>query len=228
MKRVWIAALVGALVATAALADEREDMSYLIGTDIGQSLLNNGVDVDLDALVEGMRTILEGGESRLSAEETMALQKLFREQQQSAMQARQQEMEARTARESAANAAQGKTYRDQNADRDGVRVTDSGLQYRVIEAGSGERPGASDTVRVHYRGTLVDGTEFDSSYSRDEPTEFALDAVIPGWTEGLQLMPVGSKYEFVIPHELAYGDQGGGSIPPGSTLIFEVELLDIL
>ena len=228
MKLLGIAAAVAILVALPALADEREDMSYLIGTDIGSSLRANNVDVDIDALVEGLTTILEGGESRLSPDQVATLQQVFREKQQEARQAQQQEMADRMAVEGKANAEEGARYLAENAEKDGVNVTDSGLQYRVIERGDGPRPSSNDRVRVHYRGTLVDGTEFDSSYQRNEPTEFPLDGVIPGWTEGLQLMPVGSKFEFVIPHELAYGERGGGSIPPSATLIFEVELLDVL
>ncbi len=121
------------------------------------------------------------------------------------------------------------TFLAENAKKPGVQTTPSGLQYRVITQGSGAKPLASDKVKVHYKGTLIDGKEFDSSYKRGEPIEFPLNGVIKGWTEGLQLMPVGSKYEFTIPSDLAYGDRevGGGLIPAGSTLVFEVELLAI-
>jgi FKBP-type peptidyl-prolyl cis-trans isomerase len=123
----------------------------------------------------------------------------------------------------------GKQYLDDNSKKEGVITTASGLQYRVIEQGEGPKPSASDQVKVHYRGTLTNGKEFDSSYKRGEPLTFPLKGVIAGWTEGLQLMPVGSKYEFTIPYNLAYGERGaGGVIPPYATLIFEVELLDIL
>lgn len=123
-----------------------------------------------------------------------------------------------------ANAA----YLERNMERPGVEVTNSGLQYRELRPGTGKQPDASDTVRVHYRGRLVDGTVFDSSYKRGQPAEFRLDGVIPGWTEGVQLMREGAKYEFVIPSHLAYGSKGAGDvIPPNATLIFEVELLEV-
>jgi FKBP-type peptidyl-prolyl cis-trans isomerase len=125
------------------------------------------------------------------------------------------------------NAAEGDAFLLENRSKEGVTVTDSGLQYKVMVAGDGPRPAATDRVRVHYRGTLLDGQEFDSSYSRGEPITFALDQVIPGWTEGVQLMQVGSKYQFFIPANLAYGPNGPPSIGPNATLIFEVELLGI-
>ena len=127
-----------------------------------------------------------------------------------------------------ANVAAGATYLAQNAEKEGVTVTESGLQYEVMVEGTGAKPAATDIVKVHYKGTLIDGTEFDSSYSRGEPAEFPLNRVIPGWTEGVQLMSEGSKFKFVIPSELAYGERATGSITPNSTLIFEVELLEIL
>ncbi len=119
-------------------------------------------------------------------------------------------------------------YLQKNMARQGVEVTESGLQYRELRPGTGKQPGVTDVVRVHYRGRLVDGTVFDSSYKRGQPAEFRLDGVIPGWTEGVQLMREGAKYEFVIPANLAYGSKGAGDvIPPGATLIFEVELLEV-
>ncbi len=127
----------------------------------------------------------------------------------------------------AINAAEGDKFLLENRAKEGVQVTDSGLQYKVIVMGDGAKPAASDTVTVHYRGTLLNGEEFDSSYSRNEPTTFQLNQVIPGWTEGVQLMPVGSKFKFFIPPNLAYGPNGGGPIGPNATLIFEVELLGI-
>ena len=125
-------------------------------------------------------------------------------------------------------AAKNEEYLEENAKREGVKVTESGLQYEALREGEGKKPAKTDTVVVHYRGTLVNGQQFDSSYQRGQPATFPLDRVIAGWAEGLQLMPVGSKYRFVIPYKLAYGEQGRpGAIPPKATLIFEVELLDI-
>jgi FKBP-type peptidyl-prolyl cis-trans isomerase FkpA len=129
--------------------------------------------------------------------------------------------------ESEKSKVEGEKYLAENANKEGVMVTESGLQYEVLSQGEGAKPVATDVVKVHYKGTLLDGTEFDSSYSRNEPTTFPLNRVIPGWTEGLQLMPVGSKYKFTIPSDLAYGDRDLGKIPANSTLIFEVELLEI-
>jgi FKBP-type peptidyl-prolyl cis-trans isomerase len=125
------------------------------------------------------------------------------------------------------NAAAGEAFLLENRMKEGVQVTESGLQYEVISAGEGPKPAATDRVRVHYRGTTLNGEEFDSSYSRGEPATFVLNQVIPGWTEGVQLMPVGSKYKFYIPSDLAYGPGGSRGIEPNSTLIFEVELLGI-
>jgi len=127
------------------------------------------------------------------------------------------------------NKKEGEAFLDENKKKDGVQVTASGLQYKVIQMGNGEKPTETSTVKVHYKGTLIDGKEFDSSYKRNQPAEFPLNQVIKGWTEGLQLMPVGSKFEFYIPYNLAYGEEGREPvIPPASVLIFEVELLDIV
>jgi FKBP-type peptidyl-prolyl cis-trans isomerase len=129
--------------------------------------------------------------------------------------------------QAAANAAEGDKFLLENRAKEGVIVTESGLQYQVVELGTGPMPSATDKVTVHYRGTLLNGEEFDSSYSRGEPISFQLDQVIPGWTEGVQLMPVGSKFMFFIPADLAYGPAGGGPIGPNATLVFEVELIGI-
>jgi FKBP-type peptidyl-prolyl cis-trans isomerase FkpA len=156
----------------------------------------------------------------MSPEEAATIRQAYVEKRQAAQQ-------ADTAVASNANLAEGQKFLADNKLKEGVKTTASGLQYRVLTMGDGARPSATDTVKVHYRGTLLDGTEFDSSYARNEPISFALNRVIAGWTEGVQLMPTGSKFMFYIAPELAYGEGGGGPIPPNSTLVFEVELLDI-
>lgn len=204
-----------------SLEGETERLSYTIGMDIGESLSEQGMELDLDLLIEAIRASYAGEETRLTREEALAERDAF-------IQRRQQELEEERAGEAARNLEEGQAFLAENRERDGVQETDSGLQYRVLEEGDGERPVASDQVTVHYRGKLLNGTEFDSSYDRGEPATFALNQVIPGWTEGLQLMREGSRYELFIPAELAYGEQGRpGPIGPNSTLIFEVELLEI-
>lgn len=219
------AVLAAALVFTAnALATELEteaqQIGYIIGMDIGESLKTQGTDIDLDALFDAIRATYEGQELALTPEEAATIRESF-------IASRRAEAESERAEQAAANAAAGDSFLLENRSREGVVVTDSGLQYEVLEMGEGPRPAASDTVTVHYRGTLLSGEEFDSSYARGEPATFQLDKVIPGWTEGLQLMPVGSKFVFYIPSDLAYGPNGGGPIGPNATLVFEVELQDI-
>jgi FKBP-type peptidyl-prolyl cis-trans isomerase len=193
---------------------EADRFSYGLGMIIGERVLKQYGDVDYDLLLAGIKAQHKDEATLISLEE--------------AAQALTSYMEKEFAAKAEANKAKGEAYLAENAKKEGVQVTDSGLQYSVISEGDGARPSATDQVTVHYRGTLIDGTEFDSSYSRGEPATFALDQVIPGWTEGVQLMNVGSKYQFVIPHSLGYGERGaGGAIGPFETLIFEVELLDI-
>lgn len=215
------AALVGSAVVSAAeLETDEQKLGYIIGMDVGQSLIAQGTDVDLDALFEAIRVTYEGGEPAISPEEADAIRQAFIAQRQEAQAAQQAAVAQK-------NKAEADFFLQQNAQKDGVVITESGLQYEVVELGDGPMPTATDTVTVHYRGTLLNGTEFDSSYARGEPISFGLDRVIPGWTEGVQLMPVGSKYIFYISPELGYGEAGGGPIPPNAALIFEVELLDI-
>jgi FKBP-type peptidyl-prolyl cis-trans isomerase len=213
-----------ALVAGNALAQDlksdEQKLGYIIGMDIGNSLRNEGTEIDLDALVDALRTTYEGGTLKMTLEEAQAVREDFIARRQAAA-------EAEATAISDKNRAEGEAFLAANLGKEGVQVTESGLQYKVLRQGDGARPTADDVVEVHYRGTLLDGTEFDSSYSRNESISFELDRVIGGWTEGVQLMPVGSKYMFYIKPELAYGTGGGGPIPPNSTLIFEVELLDI-
>lgn len=216
-----------ALGATAASAQQtgletpKERLSYTIGMDIGQSLSGQDMELDIDILLEAIRASYLGEETLLTREEALAEREKF-------IQQRQQELQQQRAEDARINAEEGEAFLAANAEKEGVQVTESGLQYRVITEGEGERPGPEDRVTVHYRGTLINGVEFDSSYARGEPATFGLNQVIPGWTEGLQLMREGAKYELFIPSELAYGEQGRpGPIGPNSTLIFEVELLEI-
>ena len=202
------------------LETEAQKLGYIIGMDIGKSLRDQGADIELDALIEAIRTTFKGEEALLTAEEAGEIRQAY-------IQKRQAEQQAETAAAASANLDEGQKFLDENKAKEGVQVTESGLQYKVLTMGDGAKPAATDTVKVHYRGTLLDGTEFDSSYARNEPISFALDRVIAGWTEGVQLMPVGSKFMFYIAPELGYGAAGGGPIPPNATLIFEVELLDI-
>jgi FKBP-type peptidyl-prolyl cis-trans isomerase FkpA/FKBP-type peptidyl-prolyl cis-trans isomerase FklB len=219
----------GALLAVAllsgnALATELETdaqkLGYIIGMDIGTSLKQQGGDLDLDSLINAIRATYNGEPLAMTPEEAAAVRESF-------IAARRAEAEAERQNMAAINSAEGDKFLLENRVREGVQVTDSGLQYEVVVMGEGAKPAATDTVTVHYRGTLLNGEEFDSSYSRNEPTTFQLNQVIPGWTEGVQLMPVGSKFKFFIPPNLAYGPNGGGPIGPNATLIFEVELLGI-
>ncbi len=211
--------LVLAMILPAAAADEKpttleERVSYGIGMNIGRDFKGKGFEVKPDLLARGVRDVLAGGELLMTEDEVrqtiMELQQVL-----------QKKVAAR-------NKTEGEAFLAANRKKDGVKVTASGLQYRVIREGAGATPGPESTVTVNYRGTLVDGTEFDSSYKRGKPATFQLNRVIKGWTEGLQLMKTGGKYEFVLPPELAYGEQGAGQvIGPNSVLIFEVELLEV-
>jgi len=195
--------------------------SYAIGHQIGSNLASQDIQVDPVFLADGVSAAFGLSEERLDAQQRQLILMQF---QQMMMAKQMQRME----QEGSTNLEQGVAYLEANKLKEGVVTTDSGLQYRVIEMGEGIKPSAADTVTVHYRGTLTDGTQFDSSYDRGEPATFPLNAVIPGWTEGVQLMPVGSTFEFVIPSELAYGPNGsGGRVGPNATLIFQVELLGI-
>jgi FKBP-type peptidyl-prolyl cis-trans isomerase FkpA len=191
------------------------DASYAFGVALGSDFKQAGLTLDYDALVEGLRDAMEGRETRISLEDAMPL-----------IQGALREGMARLAGE---NRQRGEEFLAENGRKPGVVTTPSGLQYEVVSEGTGSKPQPSDTVSVHYEGALLNGEVFDSSYARDEPAEFALDEVIPGWTEGIQLMSVGGSYRFFIPSDLAYGEQGFGSvIPANSTLVFRVELLEIL
>lgn len=225
MKKIFIAITFAALMlpwlaSAAELETQEQKLGYIIGMDIGNSLKQQGTAVDLQALFDAIETIYNGEQPAMSAEEAAAVRQAF-------VSERRAELEAQQAQVAAKNAAEGDAFLLENRTKEGVVVTDSGLQYEVMTQGDGPMPVATDRVRVHYRGTLLNGEEFDSSYSRGQPAAFMLNQVIAGWTEGLQLMPVGSKYKFYIPGDLAYGATGNQSIEPNATLIFEVELLGI-
>ena len=204
-----------------ALDTSEQRLSYGIAFGLGQRMKADGVPLQADAFSLGLSDALEGTEPRLTEEEIAAEMQAYQEKA-----AAEQQAEMAAAGE--ANMLASTAFLETNAAREGVVVTDSGLQYEILEAGEGDQPGAEDTVEVHYRGTLTDGTEFDSSYSRNEPVTFGVNQVIPGWTEALQLMPVGSKWKLAIPSDLAYGAGGAGQvIGPNQALVFEVELLSI-
>lgn len=203
------------------LTNDKEKVSYIIGEDIGFSFLREGYDIDVDVLVEALKAAATGKSENLLTE-TEKNEVMMRWQQE--MQAKKQ---AQMAEQGKKARAEGAAFMEVNRNNPGVFETKSGLQYQVIKGAEGRKPAATDTVHVHYHGTLLNGQVFDSSVERGEPISFPLNQVIAGWTEGVQLMSIGSKYKFFIPADLAYGDQAVGTIPAGSTLIFEVELLDI-
>lgn len=192
-----------------------DKISYAIGLSMGQNLLGSGVtSLEYADLAAGIKDVLEKNQPQISYQEAQqVLGKFF------------SELEQKIAGEAK---AAGEAFMAENAKREGVKVTESGLQYEVLDGTIGQKPKATDKVRVHYEGTLIDGTVFDSSYKRGESITFGLNQVIKGWTEGLQLMSVGSKYKLYIPYQLAYGERGAGAnIPPYAALIFTVELLGI-
>jgi FKBP-type peptidyl-prolyl cis-trans isomerase len=216
---IAVALMTGPMMA-AELETDAQKLGYIIGMDIGGSLKQQGAEIDLDSLFDAIRATYNDEALAMTPEQAATIREEF-------IAKRRAEAEADRQAAAATNAAEGDKFLLENRLKEGVVVTDSGLQYTVIEMGDGAKPSASDKVTVNYRGTLLDGQEFDSSYARNQPVSFQLDQVIPGWTEGLQLMPVGSKFMFYIPSNLAYGPAGGGPIGPNATLIFEVELLGI-
>ena len=205
-----------------ALETEQQRISYGMGLGLGERIQRENFGVDVVAFAEGMRHGMGEGEPLMTPDQIQQEMMAFQQKQ---MERQQAEMEQKAA----ANKAAGDAFLAENSQKEGVVTLDSGLQYKVVSAGEGPKPAADDVVEVHYRGTLIDGTEFDSSYSRDSTVTFPVNGVISGWTEALQLMPVGSKWELYIPSDLAYGPggTGGGPIGPNETLVFEVELIAI-
>jgi FKBP-type peptidyl-prolyl cis-trans isomerase FklB len=203
------------------LKDQKDKESYSLGYQFGQNLKNQGVDINLDIYTSGIRDALGGKDSLMSQEE---IRTTIGELQKRVMAARQKELKE----EAEKNLAESKAFLEENKKKDGIKTLPSGLQYKILTEGSGKTPKATDTVTVHYRGTLINGTEFDSSYKRGQPVTFQVNGVIRGWNEALQLMKGGSKWQLFIPPELAYGERAAGpQIPPNSTLIFEVELISV-
>lgn len=198
---------------TVALKDQMDKVSYSIGVNIGNTLKQQGLELNSDILAAGIKDVLSNAKTQLTEDEMRETLMTF-----------QRDMMAKQSAQGDKNKKDGEAFLLENKKKEGVTTLPSGLQYKVIRAGKGEKPKATDVVKTQYRGTLIDGKEFDSS---TEPVTFPVNEVIRGWTEALQLMPVGSKWQLFVPSELAYGPRGQGPIPPNSTLVFEVELLGI-
>ncbi|MGD8854412.1 MAG: FKBP-type peptidyl-prolyl cis-trans isomerase [Gammaproteobacteria bacterium] len=202
------------------LKSENDKLNYSVGYQLGGDFRRQDVEINPEIVVRGMQDAIAGEKPLMTPKEMRSTlaglsQRVAADKRDRHKQVAEQ------------NLANGQAFLAENADKEGVKTTASGLQYKVIEAGSGESPKASDSVTVHYRGTLIDGTEFDSSYSRNKPATFRVDRVIPGWTEALKMMKPGAKWQLFIPPGLAYGERGPGPIPPNSTLIFDVELISV-
>jgi len=227
MKFRWLivaAALLMAVHASAEeapkLASQKDKISYSIGMDIGNNLKRQSLDVDADMLARGLKDAMSGGETLLSDEEAReTLAALQQELREKALERRKQDAEK--------NKMEGEAFLAENGKKEGVISLPSGLQYKVLQSGSGASPKITDTVETNYRGTFIDGNEFDSSYKRGQTAVFPVNGVIAGWTEALQRMKVGDKWQIFVPPELAYGERGAGPIGPNTTLIFDVELVSI-
>lgn len=226
MKHLLIAATCLLLVACDSskkteLKNDKDSVSYSIGLDIGNTFARQGIEVEPDAFVQGLKDAADTSGKRLMTDEQVRATLIV--YQQKMMEKAQQKMQEQSGKAK----EEGEKFLAENKTKPGVVTTASGLQYKVITMGKGKKPKASNEVTVHYRGTLLNGTEFDNSYKRGEPVTFPVGGVIAGWTEVLQLMPVGSKWQVFVPANLGYGDRAAGPIPPGSTLVFDVELLAI-
>ena len=225
MKHAWM--LVAALALTLGACDklgkgsvkidsDEQKVSYAIGQQIGNNLKADGVEADPNVVAAAISDVLKGEKARVEQGELMA-----------AMQRVREKVMNKQREEAQKNLGASASFLEENKKKAGVKTTASGLQYEVVTEGQGTAPKDSDVVKVHYKGTLVSGQEFDSSYSRNQPAEFPVNGVIPGWTEALKLMKSGAKYKLVIPPNLAYGEAGRPGIPPNSVLLFEVELLEV-
>jgi len=217
-----------ALVLTACGGEEEpakletldQKVNYIVAYNFVENIEQAGMPLEPEAFSQAIKDKHQGLPSRLSEEEMNSVMAEFQEQQMA-------QQQAETEKQAEANQAEAEAFFAENAKKEGVKTTESGLQYKVIEQGEGASPAQDERVTVHYRGRLLDGTEFDSSYERDQPATFNLNSVIAGWTEALQLMSEGGKWELYIPADLAYGPGGNGPIPPNAALIFEVELLKV-
>ena len=204
------------------LKTQNDKASYSIGLDIGRNINSQNLELDIEKLIKVIKDGVSGDSALLTAEEIQQVMQKFSEERI----AKQNEA---TSEASAKNRAEGEEFMEINKSKKGVIELPNGLQYEVIKSGTGASPTATDRVKVNYRGTLIDGTEFDSSYKRGEPAVFGVNQVIKGWTDILQIMQVGDHWKVYIPSNLAYGERGAGNmIPPGATLIFEVELLEVI
>lgn len=230
-RRIWGAAATACIVLMAAgcsagekkieLKDQKAKVSYSIGMTLGKDFKEQGIEFDPEVLVQGLKDGSSGGKTLLTEEEVRTVITDYQKE----MMAKQ---EAKAKEQGEKNKKDGEAFLAENGKKEGVVTLPSGLQYKIVKAGTGKKPGKDDSVTVHYRGTLIDGKEFDSSYQRNEPVTFPVSGVIPGWTEALQLMPEGSKWQLFIPSSLAYGERGAGpQIGPNATLIFEVELVKV-
>jgi FKBP-type peptidyl-prolyl cis-trans isomerase FklB len=205
----------------APFKDQKDKVSYSIGLDVGVTFKKQNLDINPDVFMAGLRDALSGKTPQMNEAQVKETMTAFQKEMMEKESAKSKEAGAK-------NAGVGEKFLAENKTKEGVKTTASGLQFKVLKEGNGPTPKASDTVVTHYRGTLIDGTEFDSSYKRGEPATFPVSGVIKGWTEALQLMKVGSKYQLFIPPNLAYGERGAGQdIGPNATLVFEVELLEV-
>jgi len=203
------------------LKSQKDKISYVIGVDIGRNLQKGSIDFDPDILAKGIKDALSGGKPLLTEQEIRETTAVFQKE----LMAKQEEVAKKLGEK---NKKEGEAFLAENKKKEGVKTLPSGLQYKVIKEGTGKKPKITDTVTTHYRGNLIDGIEFDSSYRRGKPASFPVNGVIPGWTEALQLMGEGAKWQLFIPPNLAYGERGAGrDIGPDATLIFEIELISI-
>jgi len=235
MNAKWMAVLgVGLLAVQASagepqvLRTEKEKMSYAVGVDMGRNLRQLETEVDFDLLIKGVKDGLSGEKLLLTEKELFAVRNATQKEMRRRQTAERQKKELARKRTEEDDKKAGESFLAENGTKDGVVSLPSGLQYRILKAGDGRKPMETDTVVCHYRGTLIDGTEFDSSYARGKPSTFKIAGVIPGWREALKLMPEGSKWRLFVPPGLAYGTKGAGrKIGPNATLIFELELVAI-